>query len=212
MEAKREELIDEIAAVTRGAKDEIYAIVEKGAKVQRKKESNLPLVRVPQFVSEIRDRFDEVLELVLDGKDLEKGERSRAFRLVKAALNDISTQQLPPLERRLKRPLKEKRIKLPGWPVAAPEKGDEKAARKRSGIRVLQRFYPQGGHKYRHPEYEEASFALLWQAYEATDRGIDYEATEEKINIPRIRERLQGIIAYIDNLEKGKTQRQRQRR
>ncbi len=189
-------LIDEMRALTEEAKVEIDNIVKRGAAISRKKESNLPLVRVPQFVSEIRDSFTDVLSLVEEGRD------HQALKLVKDMLDEITNQQSELVARRLGRPRRAKRITLPGWPIVEKKEGAAKAERKRTGVRLLQRYYPKGSHKYRHPEYDEATFALFWQLYEATDKGIDYEVTEETATIPKIRSRLAGIISDVEKAEK----------
>ncbi|MFC1576448.1 hypothetical protein ACFL3J_02120 [Candidatus Omnitrophota bacterium] len=181
LKTRRATLVDEIKLLTKKAKGEIEKIAQKGSRVQRKKVSSLPLVKEPAFVSGVRQRFDVVVELVENGKDY------KASLLVRQMLNEITKQQHDLVGKRIGRSRKRQRVKLPGGRIRSFRSG--------------QTYYPRGTHKYRYPQYDEASCASLWRVFEKTDKGSDYELTEETVTIPRIRSRIAEIIAHIERSE-----------
>lgn len=190
LEIRRRDAAGDICAIAEEAKKEIEAIAQRPTPT-RKRQQNIPLAKTPGFVGDVENKFNKVVSLIDAGRDF------KAFGLVKNVLNMIAKQESLLIERRLNRSYRVRRIKLPGWRKVNGTTKTDNLKHQRTGFRILQRFYPRDGRKYRHPEYARSSLVLFWQAYESLDRGIDYEIGEEMITIPGIRKRISKVREYI---------------
>ncbi len=194
------ELLEEVKEATASAKQDIDEIAGD-VKTDRKKEKNQPVARIPAFAKLIKADFDEVVKLVEEAEDLKNYEDSKAYKKVRDILNRIAGEQVALLKKRIARPRRLKKIRLPKR-VFDEAKDGKKIWKGWSPFYIFQKYYPKDGRRYAHPGHQGARYFLLWQVYRGYDERIDYELDEEKINIPRIREKISEITEYIDKREK----------